>query len=898
MNIKICQVINKLKHILYQRKHSPVASLPVSPSFSRENFNAKLDSGASKHFFKSTHLKYLNNIQKLSNGPIAHLPNNTTVQATHKATINLHANLSRPASEVLIFPHLTNESLLSIGQLCDDNCIIIFTKTNFFVTKNGRFLFQGSRNKQDGLWDLHGSTQTPIPPQANYIISKDKTKLELARYYHATLFSPSLSTLSKAINNGNLSSWPGITDLNFKSLIGTSLATELGHLDQERKNLRSTQALPNESTPPVPSTKTKEVYITCYFENERTNLLPVHRKIYSDQTGAFPYKSSRGNQYLLVMYDYDSNAIVFEPLKTRQSKAMVQAFDKCCQKLKVHSTTSNMFVLDNECSNDIKSLIKSHNSNYQLVPPYQHRQNAAEKAIRTVKNHLLSGLATCHKNFPITEWDRLLPQAEITLNLLRNSRVNPTLSAWEFLNGPMDFNKTPMAPPGSNILIHTKPSKRASWAFHGLQGWYIGPALQHYRCVQCYVPKTRSEVISDTVKFIPDYVPIPTASIDDYIKEALEKAITLIQAKHTPTDTTINAVGPSSALIRLSHLLNNYPPDKNKNIFSAPATPIVPQQPPVNFQQPTKFITTEGGAARKTNKSRTPKQKITPMTDAEFEMILKQLRQPLPTSEGAKPLSTRPRNNHQQDSLRTKCLYAHNPIPKIKRHSTTADVMHEHLTINHMYDGVTGKKQSLDKLLQTNPTIWTTALSNELGRLAQGIRTVDGNDVMDFIFYSDVPQDRIVTYANFVCDIRPLKTEQFRVRLTVGGDRLEYPDDTASPAATLLESKLLLNSTISQSAQGARFMTLDIKDFFLQTFMERPEYMKIHSKYFLPDIREKYDIASKIHRDGYVYCKIKCGMYGLKQAARLAYDSLKTHLGKHGYFPDKIATNIWSHTTR
>ena len=57
-----------------------------------------------------------------------------------------------------------------------------------------------------------------------------------------------------------------------------------------------------------------------------------------------------------------------------------------------------------------------------------------------------------------------------------------------------------------------------------------------------------------------------------------------------------------------------------------------------------------------------------------------------------------------------------------------------------------------------------------------------------------------------VCDIRPLKTEKFRVRLTVGGYCLQYPDDTASPAASLLEAKLLINSTISQSSKGARFM--------------------------------------------------------------------------------------------
>ena len=113
-----------------------------------------------------------------------------------------------------------------------------------------------------------------------------------------------------------------------------------------------------------------------------------------------------------------------------------------------------------------------------------------------------------------------------------------------------------------------------------------------------------------------------------------------------------------------------------------------------------------------------------------------------------------------------------------------------------------GRKQSLDKLLQ-GPTkqIWQKALTNELGRLAQGINNVNGNDVVDFISYKDVPKNKIVSYANMACDIRPLKTEKYCVRMTVGGDRLQYPDDTASPAATLSETKLLLNSTISQSSK-------------------------------------------------------------------------------------------------
>ena len=174
-------------------------------------------------------------------------------------------------------------------------------------------------------------------------------------------------------------------------------------------------------------------------------------------------------------------------------------------------------------------------------------------------------------------------------------------------------------------------------------------------------------------------------------------------------------------------------------------------------------------------------------------------------------------------------------------------------SLNHIFN-TNGHKESIDSLLKGSQSkIWSESLSNELGRLAQGVNSVKGNDVVDFIPKSDVPTNRIVTYANMICDYRPHKSEKFRVRLTVGGDRLVYDDDAASPAASLLETKLLLNSTISDASKGARFMTLDIKDFFLQTVMERPEYMRIHSKYFLQEMREKYKIDSIIAPDGYVY---------------------------------------------
>ena len=105
-------------------------------------------------------------------------------------------------------------------------------------------------------------------------------------------------------------------------------------------------------------------------------------------------------------------------------------------------------------------------------------------------------------------------------------------------------------------------------------------------------------------------------------------------------------------------------------------------------------------------------------------------------------------------------------------------------------------------------------MSNKLGRLSNGYNNIKGTNTIDFVKKSTIPKHKKITYANMVCDHQPLKTEKYRVRLTIGGDKLDCTFDTASPAASLLETKLLLNSVISDAAKGARFITLDIKDFF------------------------------------------------------------------------------------
>mmetsp|Transcript_14425 Transcript_14425/g.20585 ORF Transcript_14425/g.20585 Transcript_14425/m.20585 type:complete len:135 (+) Transcript_14425:239-643(+) len=134
--------------------------------------------------------------------------------------------------------------------------------------------------------------------------------------------------------------------------------------------------------------------------------------------------------------------------------------------------------------------MKKYQTTFQFVPPHTHSANIAERAIQTFKHHFKAGLASVHPDFPISEWDRLLNQEFFTLNLHRASRVNPKLSAHSYLFGNYDFNKNPLAPPGTKVMIHMKPEQRASWDPNAKLGWYIGPSMNHYHCLKWYLPQT------------------------------------------------------------------------------------------------------------------------------------------------------------------------------------------------------------------------------------------------------------------------------------------------------------------------------------------------------------------------------------------------------------------------
>ncbi len=126
--------------------------------------------------------------------------------------------------------------------------------------------------------------------------------------------------------------------------------------------------------------------------------------------------------------------------------------------------------------------------------------------------------------------------------------------------------------------------------------------------------------------------------------------------------------------------------------------------------------------------------------------------------------------------------------------------------------------------------------------------------------------------------------------MVAGGDRVHYPGDAGTPTADLLTVKILINSIISTAV--TKFMTMDVKDFYLNTPMARYKYMQLRIADMLEDVIEHYNLRDKATPDGYIYSEIQKGMYGLPQASIIAQQLLEEHLQKHGYRQSQTTSGL------
>ena len=761
------------------------------------------------------------------------LPNGSTIQASHTALLNL-PQLPIEARRAHIFPDLNNSALVSIGQFCDNQCEAIFNKRQVkIINQHNEIVLTGPRDPITGLWTID---LNPTPQSANSVYEQRKQQ-DIVKYLHQACGSPVPSTWIKAIKAGFFATWPGLTENLVKKHLPKSIATAKGHLKQEQQGIRSTQpkaAIPQDctsSTKPVMTTDSSEVRTNWAF----MLVIQFTGQIFSDQTGRFPITSSRGNKYVMIVYDYDSNAIIAEPMKSRTASELLRAYKKLHIFLTDRGLKPVLQRLDNEAPGNLKKFMHDKQINFQLVPPHLHRRNAAERAIGIWKEHFIATLSTTDPQFPMHLWCRLIDQATTTLNLLRPSRINPRLSAEAQLNGAFDYNATPFAPPGSRILVHEKVDKRRTWAPHGVEGWYLGRAPEHYRCHRVYISKTASERIADTVEFFPSQCKMPQNSSTD---AATAAATALTNALVNPSPSTPFANIGNEQMDALQQLAKIFA-SSTSNDAKSPRVPI------------SKNLATSN--------NKTP-----------------------PSPRVAEPT---PNPSHR--------------YPLRSQQSANSAIFPPIQQANSVTDPITGQVQEYRHLMQGPEKVtWVNAFANELGRLCQGVgkRMPTGSETCFFIPKSAVPVGRKVTYGRIVAQIRPQKEETHRCRLTVGGDRLEYEGNVSAPTAKLTTAKCLLNSVISDP--HGRFLVADIKNFYLNSLMIIFEYMRLPIKIIPTEIVEQYKLQNVVTPDGWVYLEIRKGMYGLKQAGILANEQLTKHLALSGYHPTPRTPGLWAHKTR
>ncbi len=192
-----------------------------------------------------------------------------------------------------------------------------------------------------------------------------------------------------------------------------------------------------------------------------------------------------------------------------------------------------------------------------------------------------------------------------------------------------------------------------------------------------------------------------------------------------------------------------------------------------------------------------------------------------------------------------------------------------------MVHPTTGKSISSHNCLMHDPAtseVWQTAFGKDFGGMAQG-NNKTGQKGTDSIFVMThneiklIPRSQTITYARVVVNFHPQKDDPHQTRIIAGRNIINYPGKLSTKTANLTTSKLMWNSVLS--TEGAKYMCLDIKKFYLAAPLSRFEYMKMPMPLFPSWIIKQYNLTKHI-LNGFIYIKMRCAVWGLSQAGILA----------------------------
>jgi hypothetical protein len=534
----------------------------------------------------------------------------------------------------------------------------------------------------------------------------------------------------------------------------------------------------------------------------------------------------------------------------------------------------------------------------------------------------------------------LAPQVQDTLNLLRASRINPNISAYEALNGPYNWDRYPLAPPGCKSIIYEAPVVRGSWASRGTDAWYLGPLADHYRCNLYYVPETRAYRISGSAELFPQHCQVPNLSNNAHLKALTDKLETStgIAAKTHKGRMLIKVLGKAiKAILNPPAMSKQRVDDTMRTVEtqrehgdSAPTITRISDAPAImKARDPTakRNLINEKRTHRQITRNNTPGavpaiHRVAPALILPESGLASAIRRSTRGSTTKSPVIIIPPyrmlGGGTQASARLISQQALNAMtmrealtpPMVFTPRKYVPVTYDDNVPNFahfaspMIHPTTGETISSYKRLMNDPEtaeVWQTAFGKDFGGMAQGDDKT-GQKGMNSVFVMTHEEIEIAkaaghkwTYARVVVDYRPQKEDPNRIRIAVRGNLITYRGNTSTRIADLTTSKLLWNSVLS--TEGARYMCLDIKKFYLTAALDYYEYMKIPLALFPEWIKKQYNLDTHA-RDGFVFLEIRRAVWGLPQAGILANKLLRKRLKPHGYYECINTPGLWRHETR
>lgn len=826
------------------------------------------------------------------------------------------ANIAIPSTTGSLPAHVfANEtlenSLFGITELTEQGCNVTFSPEGVTLSRDGDDFHYSPKSPSDMFWQLPlapaiNAPNSPSPiDHANSLVSLPSDR-DFVAFMHASLGSPVISTLLRALRRQWLGTIPRLTAALVHKHRPNSIATALGHLDQTRQGLHSTATI-NSYTPPSKEPPLQDHPDTNSSDNpDAADFTPdepydasdtplVFCKLMNvadfDSTGRFPVQSINKNEYMLV--SYFKGSIHVEPMPSRHHTSYITAYQRTFDHWKQYGPLPGIVRLDNETSHQLEAFIEPV-STFQYFPPGNHRANRAERAIRTWKNHFLATIATASKNFPMRHWDKLIPIAELTLNCLLPWHPDPSISAHHGLTGtPFDFRAHPIGPAGTAIIIHDKPDDRQTWQMHGTPGFYLGPALKHYRVHRCLSSHTNAERNADTVAWFPDsLLPPPPLTEIEALHAAVLDLRTLLQ-RHLRQDENL------SPLVLPPSLLNDL---QDLAIMYNPTTTMSASEERVLRTTPTNLLVAQPSSLP-TNVPSGPRVDIQGPNVMLPATLLRT--KPLPPV-AHHPYQTRSSTDLTRDTTATfayQALLSNATTFSSEADHYSHDSLHDYITawylhllphspnwvraITHLAHANGASTTALNLNDDGSPLTYRTAKSGPNSARWQEAEDAEISRLLDTeVMFPRQPTDQPAERRSDTTYYNPQTKEKitdnekvYRIRGTIGGDRINYTGVTKANTAAMPVVKMLLQSAVSEDAD---FMTIDIKDFYLNTLLPRSEWMRIPVRFLSTTVLDKYNLHRFVHK-GSILFEVVRSLYGLPHAGKIAQDALIAHLANSGY---------------